>query len=182
METAEKLYYGTPLTAEEQQMVDRAPTSPPALVTHSTARAGARHLGRRHLVLPQPAADLSAEEMIVRRGAQLLKVASDFDSLEALGHATAQALDMLKGRAEQYDADVLTALQEVCGSRSDESIHEISLSELKVGMIFASDVKMTTGTLFVARGYEVTESFLQRIGNFRPGSVQQPLRVVVRND
>jgi hypothetical protein len=47
-------------------------------------------------------------------------------------------------------------------------------------MVFARDVKMVTGTLFVARGYEVTESFLERLKNLRPGSLKEPLKVVLR--
>ena len=126
-------------------------------------------------------AEPTAEQKLVRRGAQLLKTAIDFDALEARGLSSTQALDNLKLRAEQYDPEVLRAMTEECGSRAaGDTIREISLAALKPGMVFASDVKMTTGTLFVGRGYEVTESFLERIRNFRPGSVKEPFRVVIR--
>jgi hypothetical protein len=46
-------------------------------------------------------------------------------------------------------------------------------------MVCADDVKMLNGTLLVARGYEVTASFLERIRNFRAGTVKEPLRVIV---
>jgi len=39
---------------------------------------------------------------------------------------------------------------------------------------------MTSRTLFVARGYEVTPAFLERIRNFRPGSVREPIKVLIR--
>jgi response regulator RpfG family c-di-GMP phosphodiesterase len=181
-ETAEKLYYGTPLTPEEQRMVERAPDVSEQLLSHIPRLEIVRAiLAQRAEPFRSRGPELTAEQKVVRRGAQLLKVAGDFDALEALGHSSSQALDMLKGREEQYDPDVLRALHEVCGSqRADECIREISLRALKPGMVFASDVKMTTGTLFVARGYEVTESFLERVRNFRPGSVKEPMRVVIR--
>ncbi len=47
-------------------------------------------------------------------------------------------------------------------------------------MVLAADVKMATGTLFVARGYEVTPAFLERVRNFRAGSVREPIKVLIR--
>jgi response regulator RpfG family c-di-GMP phosphodiesterase len=181
-ETAEKLYYGAALTPEEQRMVERAPDVTEQLLGHiprlEVVRAilAAREQGFRS----HGGAELSAEERVVRRGGQLLKVATDFDALEALGVVGTQALDTMKGRPDQYDPEVLLAMQRACGSASEGSIREVSLAALKPGMVFASDVKMMTGTLFVARGYEVTESFLGRVRNFRPGSVKEPLRVLIR--
>ncbi len=184
-ETAEKLYYGTPLSAEEQRMVERAPDISEQLLGHIPRLEIVRAIlaARTEPYRGQAGADVSAEQKTIRRGAELLRVANDFDTLEAQGMASAKALDTLKGRADQYNPDVLAALQEVCGSqRSDECIREISLAALKPGMVFASDVKLTTGTLFVARGYEVTESFLERIRNFRAGSVKEPFRVSIRTE
>ena len=76
---------------------------------------------------------------------------------------------------------MLEAALAVCGGVSTgETVHEVSLAALKPGMVFATDVKLTNGTLFVARGYEVTESFLARIENFRAGSIREPVRIIVR--
>jgi response regulator RpfG family c-di-GMP phosphodiesterase len=182
-ETAEKLYYGTPLTPEEQRMVERAPDISEQLMAHIPRLETVREIlaARVHPYRSQEGVELTAEQRMVRRGAQLLKAAIDFDTLEARGLSGAQALDNLKLRAEQYDPEVLRALTEECGSQAaGETIREVSLAALKPGMIFASDVKMANGTLFVARGYEITESFLERIRNFRPGSVKEPFRVVIR--
>jgi response regulator RpfG family c-di-GMP phosphodiesterase len=182
-ETAEKLYYGTPLSSDEQRMVERAPDISEQLLANIPRLEIVRAIlaARAEPYRSQEGAELSAEQKTIRRGAELLRAANDFDLLEAQGLTGAKALETLKGRSDQYNPDVLRALQEVGGSqRSDECIREISLAALKPGMVFASDVKMTTGTLFVARGYEVTESFLERIRNFRPGSVKEPFRVSIR--
>jgi hypothetical protein len=104
------------------------------------------------------------------------------DTLEAQGVSGQLAIETLNGRAELYDPEVLTAACEMGGGQAGgETIREVSLAALKPGMVFASDVKLTTGTLFVARGYEVTESLLERLKNFRSGSVQEPVKVVIRS-
>ncbi len=51
---------------------------------------------------------------------------------------------------------------------------------LRTGMVFADDVKMTNGTLLVARGYEVTPGFIERVRNFPDGALRGPLRIAVR--
>jgi response regulator RpfG family c-di-GMP phosphodiesterase len=183
-ETAEKLYYGAPLSSEVQRMVERAPDISEQLLAHIPRLEIVRAIlaARGEPYRGPPAAELSAEEKTIRRGAELLKAASDFDTLEAQGMAGAKALEALKGRTDQYNPDVLGALQALCGSQhSEDCIRDVSLAALRPGMVFATDVKMTTGTLFVARGYEVTESFLERIRNFRPGSVKEPFRVSIRS-
>ncbi len=184
-ETAEKLYYGTPLSPDEERMVERAPDISEQLLAHIPRLEVVRAIlaARSEPFHGQAGPELSAEQRLIRRGAELLKAANDFDTLEAQGLTPVKALETMKGRGEHYNPDVLSALQEVCGSLpSGDCIREVSLAALKPGMVFANDVKMTKGTLFVARGYEVTESFLERIRNFRPGSVQEPFRVLIRTE
>ncbi len=182
-ETAEKLYYGTPLTSAEQTMVERSPDVTEQLLGHIPRL----EIVRRILASCQQPfrttdAEVSREEQLVRRGAQLLKGAVEVDALEGQGLSGADIVTVLKGHASDYDPPVLTALLEICGQRGHgETIREVSLAALRAGMIFATDVKLTTGTLFVARGYEVTESFLERVRNFRAGSVKEPLKVIVRH-
>ena len=36
------------------------------------------------------------------------------------------------------------------------------------------------GTLLVARGFEVTPGFLERVRNLKPGTVKEPVRVTIR--
>ena len=55
----------------------------------------------------------------------------------------------------------------------------MSLSSLKVGMVVAEDIRMVSGTLLVARGYEIAPSFLERARNFRAGTVKEPVRVFI---
>jgi len=86
-ETAEKLYYGAALSEAEQQMVERAPDVTQQLLGHIPRLEAVREI-LTHYREPQSKRDigeLSLEQRVVRRGSQLLKVAVEFDALEAQG-------------------------------------------------------------------------------------------------
>ena len=179
-ETLENVYYGRPLSEDEERMVAHLPAVAeqllgriPRLETVRAILASYPKSQRRH-------ESRDSEEDLVHRGAQLLKVSSDFDVLETQGHTRSHALDIMRGRTEQYEPVVLRGLDTIRGSGSArEEIRELSLAALRVGMVLAEDVRMQTGTLLVTRGYEVTARFVERISNFRPGTVKDPLRVIV---
>ena len=122
-----------------------------------------------------------AEQKLVERGGQILKVAVDFDALEAQGTSPALNLNTLRGRPERYDAEVLeafAALQQVSSTRDE--VREVALAGLRVGMSFVDDVRMCAGQLLAARGFEVTRGFLERARNFRTGMVKEPIRVLLK--
>lgn len=181
-ETVEKLYYGASLTQVEQGMVERAPNVTEQLLSHIPRLEVVRQILAGHRD-PYRKADgeVQGDRRIVKRGAQVLKIAIELDALEGQGRSGSGAQAALRAQSEAYEPAVLEAALELCGSaRNDEIVHEVSLSALVPGMVFANDVKLTNGSLFVARGYEVTESFLARVRNFRSGSVKEPVRVIVK--
>jgi len=183
-ETLEKVHYGAPLSPEEQSMVERAPDTTEQLLGHIPRLEAVREILGSYTKpyrKPEKPGEYSHEQLQVQRWTQMLRVAADFDTLEAQGLSTALALTALKGKTEQYEPEVLTAFLSLFGQRKEgDKIREISLSALRSGMVLAADVKMATGTLFVARGYEVTPAFLERVRNFRPGSVREPIKVLIR--
>ena len=183
-ETLEKVYYGAPLSGEEQAMLDRAPDVTEQLLAHIPRLEQVREILSAYTKpyrKPERPAELSHEQQQEQRWTQILRVSADFDTLEAQGLSTAIALTTLKGRSDQYEPEVLSAFLGLFGQRKDgDKIRDISLGALRSGMVLAADVKMATGTLFVARGYEITPAFLERVRNFRPGSVREPIKVLIR--
>jgi hypothetical protein len=183
-ETLEKVYYGATLSVEEQAMLARAPDITEQLLSHIPRLDAVREILASHdrpYKKPERGAEHTREQGLVQRWTQMLRVAVDFDTLEAQGLSSGIALTTLKGRADQYEPEVLAAFLSLYGERKEgDKIRDISIGALRSGMVLAADVKMATGTLFVARGYEVTPSFLERIRNFRPGSVREPLKVLIR--
>lgn len=178
-ETLEKVHYGTPLSPDEQTMLERAPDVTEQLLSHVPRLEEVREvLATYQKPYKKPE---KVEQAQVLRWAQILRVAVDFDTIESQGISSAVALNTLQGNAEQYEPELLAAFMQLFGDRQDsEQVREVSVAALRAGMVFAADVKMATGTLFVARGYEVTPSFLERIRNFRSGSVREPLKVLLR--
>lgn len=183
-ETVEKVYYGSPLSPEEQRMVSRAPVVTEQLV---------RNIPRLELVADMlgavPRTRKRADAVAgdprrehVEMGAQLLRAAIDFDALEGQGSSATLAVDTMRSRLDRYEVRVLDALSELRrGQGPRVGVREVYLSILCAGMVFVDDVKTSTGTLLVARGFEVTPSFLERVRNLKPGTVREPLRVVMRN-
>lgn len=182
-DTLEKLHYGAELSADEEAMLERAHDVTDQLLCDIPRLEPVRELLALHQkpYPPRQAEQLSAEQALALRLSQVLRVAIDFDTLEARGLSTGTALTTLKASAEQYDAQVLMAFLSLFGHRREpDKIRDVSVAALRSGMVFAADVKMATGALFVARGFEVTPSFLERIRNLRPGAVREPLKVLIR--
>jgi hypothetical protein len=45
-------------------------------------------------------------------------------------------------------------------------------------MVFMDDLRTQVGTLLVPKGFEVTETFLERMRNFGPAILQERVRVM----
>jgi len=176
----DKAYGGQTLSAEEQAIVDRAPAVTDQLLANIPRLEVVRAiLSEYSKPTPPRSAASDADQALVRRGAELLRIAVDFDTLETQGMAADLAIDTLRGRAGKYDAAVVDALAAARGSGSARRlVRELRVAELRVGMIFAVDVKTRGGALLVSRGYEITASFMERIRN-HPGNIAEPLRVIV---
>ncbi len=179
-ELAERVHLGQALSEEETQQVLKIPyvaekllaNIPRLELVRKILTASVRPIRR----LPM-GADAKAHQLM--KAAQMLRIAIDFDDLLARGSTPSVAIATLRTR-EGYDSEVLEALAASVGPDSDASeIHTIPLASLKVGMVVAEDIRMVSGTLLVARGYEITQSFVERARNFRAGTVKEPVRVTV---
>jgi hypothetical protein len=79
-----------------------------------------------------------------------------------------------------YDTEVLESLSAaVAPGVNPDAPHSVPLSALRIGMVVAEDIRMVSGTLLVARGYEIAQGFIERARNFRPGTVREPVRVFI---
>lgn len=181
-EVTEKLHAGDALTEAESAMVERTPVVTEQLLS-SIPRLEAVRAIIAGASKPFGAVDDTGARHGIQKAASVLAVALDYDILESRGDAPARAIDTLRGRIGRYDPAVLDAFAPlVAGLATKESVRELPLSGLRVGMVFVADVRLTNGALLCARGYEVTPSFLAKAKNFRPGSVREPLRVVIPDD
>jgi response regulator RpfG family c-di-GMP phosphodiesterase len=179
--TVEKLHSGRLLSPEEQEMVSRLPEVTAGLLSGIPRMEEIRRmLAMSRQPFRSPGAGRDSQELAILQGANLLRVALDFDVLEIQGEPADRAVAIMRGRPGAYDPALLDALEgmHVLELRAME-IRELPVSALRVGMVVADDVRFTSGPILVARGYEITERFVERVRNFAPNSIEQPVRVIV---
>jgi len=179
-DVAEKLYYGQPLSPREDAMVARLPAVTGQLLGNIPRLEVVREILESHLRPRRPAgpSEDPAKELVAR-GGEMLRIASDFDALEARGNSAALALSTMEGCEGHYDAEILGAFRQLRGMNNPgQEVRELPLDELRIGMVLAEDLKMGQ-LLLVARGCEITQSFVERFRNFGRDIMKQPLRVII---
>jgi response regulator RpfG family c-di-GMP phosphodiesterase len=175
-ETAEKYYYGQDLSTEERAMVSRMPKVTDTLLSNIPRLEQVREI----LAAQHKSFNVGRHREETPLGALILKIAIEFDELESRGFSIQLALDTMRGREDAYDPTILESFVRLKGAATKrQEIKEISLCAVRVGMVFAEDVRTKTGVLLVTRGYEVTPSFIERARNFREDFVNELVRVVV---
>jgi CheY-like chemotaxis protein len=179
-EVAEKLYHGHALGLDEQRMVARVPAVTEQLLGNIPRLETVRAILAAYPKPPNRATQ--ADGTTTARDAAILRLAVDFDALESQGTAPEAAVEILRSRAELYEPAILDALVALHGARAREMIKEVTLAGLQVGMVLAEDLMRTDGMLLLARGVEIAAGVIERMKNFRPGTVREPIRVSIRDD
>lgn len=111
-------------------------------------------------------------------GARILKVALDFDAKEGRYEDPVDAVVNMKSYRSRYDSNVLSSLEEVLDELFLWQPTEVTVAEIKVGMVFADHVRSTRGSLLIAKGHEVTPSALRFLINYdEEKKLQLPLKV-----
>jgi HD-GYP domain-containing protein (c-di-GMP phosphodiesterase class II) len=117
---------------------------------------------------------------LIPLGSRILKVALDFDLMEAQGITKGDALTQMHDRTGWYDPEVMEALGKVVGHEKDFQIREVKVFELKARMILDQDVRSTKGQLLIPKGRQLNAVALSRLRYYeRNSSIQQPIRVLV---
>jgi len=116
-------------------------------------------------------------------GARALKIALDFDSLEAGGNPAEQPMAVMRGREGWYDPQLLEAFAGMRGISQEKTLMlERMVKDVTVGMTFGEDLKSGKGLLLIARGQEVTPALLERMRNFSAElAIREPVRMLLPN-
>jgi response regulator RpfG family c-di-GMP phosphodiesterase len=112
--------------------------------------------------------------------ARILKVALDFDNYLIIGKSEPEAIDEMQKNRHRYDPEILSALHaEVKNIKNVFTIREISVDEIKAGMILAEDLKTKTNLLLVAKRQEVSETMRICIANFAANkNIHAPIKIM----
>jgi response regulator RpfG family c-di-GMP phosphodiesterase len=174
--TIEKHYYGLPLEEEERKQVERLPEVTKKLLANIPRLEPVKEL----LLTPHSRAASSHQPVPI--GASLLRVATDYDELESRGMSPQLAIETMKKKTGTYEPEILDALLNIKETDKSRSVvREIPVHAIQLGMVFADEVKTTNGVMLVGRGYEVTAGFIERISNFKPGTIKEPVRVIEKS-
>ena len=111
-------------------------------------------------------------------GAQILRVALDYDLLLFQGKIHKEVIKELSAKKGVYNPDILKALNDV--KLDDEHVCIISLKvrDISIGMITEEDILAKNGILLAPKGQEITWPVLQGLLNFsKQVGVKEPIRV-----
>jgi hypothetical protein len=189
-ETIAKLNVGSPLTPEEQLQVHVLPWHAENLLAQIPRLEDVRRIIHDQAVPfadsklgQRPTADRPGGpgegQIDVVTGAQMLRLAVDLEALEAGGIHRRAALGALARRAGAYDPSLLDALLPAAGAGDGgPEVLQLLASELEPGMTVVRDVTDSSGRLLVGRGYQVSQSLIERIRNWKATAViSEPIYV-----
>jgi response regulator RpfG family c-di-GMP phosphodiesterase len=169
----EKLYYGKRLTPDEKVLADGAPMVAQKLLGR---------IPRLEPVMEILAAirqtKIELPDGLVKLGAGILSLVLEYDSRIAQGQNAQAALSTIRGQSARFDGKMVESLVSLVGVTADTpAVNEVPVGKLTPGMVFMDDLYTHVGTLLVPKGFEVTETFLERARNFGPGILQEKVRV-----
>jgi response regulator RpfG family c-di-GMP phosphodiesterase len=175
-ELVEKLYYGKRLTAEERALADGAP---------EVARKLLGRIPRLEPVLEILAVSQDAKndvpDELLKLGGQILRVVLEYDAQIARGQSVSGAMQALRGGPDRFDAKLVKSLETMVGEAVEsQQVGEVLVGRLTPGMVFLDELRTSVGALLVPKGFEVTETFLERVRNFGPNILQEKVRVTLR--
>lgn len=117
-------------------------------------------------------------------GARILKIVLDYDKMIMTGNSPSSAFKEMSGRVGWYDLNILNVLNGFIKLDTDEYITtEISIPQLKPGMILDQDLMSKRGSMFVPAGQEVNATLIFRLMNFANAEIianQVQVRVPVK--
>jgi response regulator RpfG family c-di-GMP phosphodiesterase len=178
VELVEKLYYGERLTPEEQVLSEGVPLVANKLLGH---------IPRLEPILQILSATSSSNEQLralgegtIGLGARILSLVLEYDTLVVQGHSSDVAVQTVRSKSARYGAPLIEkfATQLGAGAGTNE-IREMPLRLVKPGMTIMDDLRTHLGTLLVPRGFEVSETFMERLPNFGATILAEKIKVLV---
>lgn len=154
-----KIYKGEALEAEEQQVFDMHP-----YVTSGMISQIPRMNRVSEIILHQN--DSLEENPTMPAESRILKACLDYDALIQSGKSKQDAIDALRQGGGMYDAKVIDVLERGTAGEEGYVRRELTLAELRPGMILDEALWSTDEVHIMAEGTEVTETALIRISNF----------------
>lgn len=178
VELVEKLYYGERLTPEEQILADAVPEVAGKLLCH---------IPRLEPVMQILEAARASDEQLhklgdgtVGLGARILMLALDYDTRIARGGDGNSAIQTILAKETRYGRSLIETFAAFLGTAAagTREILKIPLHMVQPGMTIMQDVRTHLGTLLIARGFEVSPPFLERLRNLGASILAEQVSVL----
>jgi len=174
VELVEKLYYAKRLTPEERALADGAPFVAQKLLGHIPRLGPVMEI----LAASQDAKS-NVPDPLIKLGAGILRLVLEYDAHIAQGLPVSGAIAAIRAHAVRHDPTLVDGLESMIGPAAGTGlISEVSVGRVTPGMVFMDDLRTSVGTLLVPKGFEVTETFLERMRNFGSAILQERVRVM----
>ena len=174
----DKLYYGDTLTPEEKTLAEGVPDVAMTLL---------ENIPRLDPVIQILAAQRWTDEQIARLGdgtvglgTRILCLVLEYDVLLTQGHSTDVAVQTLRRRTSRFGENLIEKFAHHLGAGSGKTeARKMPLRAVQPGMIIMQDLRTHQGTLLVARGFEVSNTFLERSRNFGSELLNEVVKVQI---
>jgi hypothetical protein len=112
------------------------------------------------------------------RGAQMLKVAIDYDLLSYQGLSQKDILLKMRRMPGGYNQEILDALEGMKVQTVQGRVVNLKVKDIQTGMVAEEDVFANNGVLIIPRGQVVTWPILQGLDNFsKQVGIKEPICV-----
>lgn len=180
-EILDKIYVQTSLTSEEERMYNAHPSIGQELLANIPRLEIIAQIVAGQIypsTFPVVPAAATTEESRVALGSQLLKLALDFEQLSTHGLSPQAALSVIRSRNDTYNPYLINALESICQKTIDRGSKEVTIKELKIGMITDQIIWAKNGMLLVHKDQEITYPLLVRLHNYsKKIGIAEPVRV-----
>lgn len=178
----EKLYQGTPISEKEKQIIASHPQTAKKLLENIPRLEGIipmiTNQQRRFDTYPTSAGNPKSET--ANLGAQILKVALDYDSLEETGLNPEEIQNRMGAQPGVYNPSLLNILREIIPALPSLERKRVFLQDLRGGMIVDEDLKTTDHLLLLRKGQEISDTVINRLKSIHHYSkIQEPFYVLV---
>jgi response regulator RpfG family c-di-GMP phosphodiesterase len=173
-ELVEKVYYGKRLTPEERALVDSAPQVAQKLLARIP-----RLEPVMEILAGSQQAKSEVPDGLIKLGGGILRLVLDYDTLVAQSRPVHEAIAAIRSQTSRHDGKLIERLELLVGALvSAQELSEVTVGDVIPGMVFMDDLRTNVGTLLVPKGFEVTETFMERLRNFGPSILQERVRVM----
>lgn len=172
-----KLYAGVELSPQEQQMYEQHPQVGQRLFTHiPRMEEVAAMIGLQLKRMDQFAQEASSANEDISLGAQMLKVALDYDLYRYQGMTHKAILLHMQREHGTYNPDVVRVLSTFKVRNEEGKVVNLKVKDIQTGMVAEEDVFANNGVLVIPKGQVVTWPILQGLDNFsKQVGIQEPI-------